>query len=212
MCVLFPYIVVRSPVACPCTFLYRLQSCSRIIPLDYIEEGTRDQTPRLYHTGTCNLDLHQVIATNIPVILDSIVVSIPACHAGDRGSIPRRGDNILQVQTLSSLFWMKIAYMNDFLATNSAAGCNLPHRLKTRCIGRESNPGRPRGRRAFYHWTTDANTLSRGPDFVVFWGTVRHIIDNLYSIPVFFLCNPWITMDLLSLYCDLCLFCINHYV
>ena len=25
------------------------------------------------------------------IILDSIVVSIPACHAGDRGSIPRRG-------------------------------------------------------------------------------------------------------------------------
>ena len=28
-------------------------------------------------------------------ILDSIVVSIPACHAGDRGSIPRRGGEIL---------------------------------------------------------------------------------------------------------------------
>ena len=26
--------------------------------------------------------------------LGSIVVSIPACHAGDRGSIPRRGDLI----------------------------------------------------------------------------------------------------------------------
>ena len=26
-----------------------------------------------------------------PAVLDSIVVSIPACHAGDRGSIPRRG-------------------------------------------------------------------------------------------------------------------------
>ena len=26
------------------------------------------------------------------IILVSIVVSIPACHAGDRGSIPRRGD------------------------------------------------------------------------------------------------------------------------
>ena len=25
-----------------------------------------------------------------------------------------------------------------------------------KCIGRESNPGRPRGRRAFHHWTTDA--------------------------------------------------------
>ena len=29
--------------------------------------------------------------------------------------------------------------------------------IKTNCIGRESNPGRPRGRRAFYHWTTDAH-------------------------------------------------------
>ena len=31
----------------------------------------------------------------IYVVLDSIVVSIPACHAGDRGSIPRRGGNVL---------------------------------------------------------------------------------------------------------------------
>ena len=30
-------------------------------------------------------------------VLDSIVVSIPACHAGDRGSIPRRGDYFLVV-------------------------------------------------------------------------------------------------------------------
>ena len=29
------------------------------------------------------------------VIRDSIVASIPACHAGDRGSIPRRGDTSL---------------------------------------------------------------------------------------------------------------------
>ncbi|CAL1276448.1 unnamed protein product, partial [Larinioides sclopetarius] len=27
-------------------------------------------------------------------VLGSIVVSIPACHAGDRGSIPRRGESI----------------------------------------------------------------------------------------------------------------------
>ncbi len=27
---------------------------------------------------------------------------------------------------------------------------------KDLCIVRESNPGRPRGRRAFYHWTNDA--------------------------------------------------------
>ena len=32
--------------------------------------------------------------TNLVSVLDSIVVSIPACHAGDRGLIPCRGDNI----------------------------------------------------------------------------------------------------------------------
>ena len=30
---------------------------------------------------------------SIVVSIGSIVVSIPACHAGDRGSIPRRGDS-----------------------------------------------------------------------------------------------------------------------
>ena len=29
----------------------------------------------------------------VAAVLVSIVVSIPACHAGDRGSIPRRGGN-----------------------------------------------------------------------------------------------------------------------
>ena len=35
-----------------------------------------------------------MLSSDTIVILDSIVVSIPACHAGDRGSIPRRGDNL----------------------------------------------------------------------------------------------------------------------
>ena len=33
----------------------------------------------------------QPFCNTISAVLDSIVVSIPACHAGDRGSIPRRG-------------------------------------------------------------------------------------------------------------------------
>ena len=54
---------------------------------------------RVYHTqiGTkqnTNYEFHQFEAT-IHQILDSIVVSIPACHAGDRGSIPRRGDFLI---------------------------------------------------------------------------------------------------------------------
>ena len=66
----------------------------------------------------------------IHVVLDSIVVSIPACHAGDRGSIPRRGGNVI--------------FCIDIIDIKM-------ERVKATCIGRESNPGRPRGRRAFYH-------------------------------------------------------------
>ncbi len=53
------------------------------------EEAVRSES-YLYISPKCTpwrkwfSDLNQV--------LDSIVVSIPACHAGDRGSIPRRGD------------------------------------------------------------------------------------------------------------------------
>ena len=35
----------------------------------------------------------------MPSILVTIVVSIPACHAGDRGSIPRRGVYLFTHQT-----------------------------------------------------------------------------------------------------------------
>ena len=36
------------------------------------------------------------------VIRDSIVASIPACHAGDRGSIPRRGGSIFYLPSTAS--------------------------------------------------------------------------------------------------------------
>ena len=35
------------------------------------------------------------------LILVSIVVSIPACHAGDRGSIPRRGECLFENKTFT---------------------------------------------------------------------------------------------------------------
>ena len=35
------------------------------------------------------------VTQSLSQFLVSIVVSIPACHAGDRGSIPRRGDSFL---------------------------------------------------------------------------------------------------------------------
>ena len=44
-------------------------------------------------------------------VLDSIVVSIPACHAGDQGSIPCRGVTFLTINdviTLTSHYFRSI--------------------------------------------------------------------------------------------------------
>ena len=47
-----------------------------------------------FHQPNRNVDLKLfiIIARRKRGFLGSIVVSIPACHAGDRGSIPRRGE------------------------------------------------------------------------------------------------------------------------
>ena len=44
------------------------------------------------------------------LVLGSIVVSIPACHAGDRGSIPRRGEIFF--------FHFEISFVSAFLIKN----------------------------------------------------------------------------------------------
>ena len=36
--------------------------------------------------------LYGILSRTVIQVLGSIVESIPACHAGDRGSIPRRGE------------------------------------------------------------------------------------------------------------------------
>ena len=53
-------------------------------------------------------------------ILDSLVVRIPACHAGGRGSIPRRGGKLFDTR-ITAEFVQKC------------------------CAARESNPGRKNG-------------------------------------------------------------------
>ena len=44
-------------------------------------------------------------------ILGSIVVSIPACHAGDRGSIPRRGGCFAYYR----FFWTYLKHLHFFI-------------------------------------------------------------------------------------------------
>ena len=46
-------------------------------------------------------------------VLVSIVVSIPACHAGDLGSIPRRGDVLyFSSEALKLWFLEQLTYIN----------------------------------------------------------------------------------------------------
>ena len=39
--------------------------------------------------------IYKIYECKFECLHDSIVVSIPACHAGDRGSIPRRGASFI---------------------------------------------------------------------------------------------------------------------
>ena len=51
-----------------------------------------------------------------------MVVSIPACHAGDRGSIPRRGDFLLYIKIC---FWMQ----KKFCPNNKHRRCSIWSRV-----------------------------------------------------------------------------------
>ena len=63
----------------------------------------------------------------IQAVLGSIVVSIPACHAGDRGSIPRQGE-------IFSFFW--------FLSEKAPKKCAS----RTRTYAHYSAPAKARNR------------------------------------------------------------------
>ena len=41
--------------------------------------------------------IYKIYECKFECLHDSIVVSIPACHAGDRGSIPRRGAFFIRI-------------------------------------------------------------------------------------------------------------------
>lgn len=53
------------------------------------------------------------------------------------------------------------------------------------CIVRESNPGRPRGRRAFYHWTNDAVIKMEGCLFLHLrlWSNWHFAVSHQWSYP-----------------------------
>ena len=64
----------------------------------------------MFHSTNMIIEMNQILwhyciidkmQLGLHQFLDSIVVSIPACHAGDRGSIPRRGDILSNLKKYS---------------------------------------------------------------------------------------------------------------
>ena len=68
-------------------------------------------------------------------VLGSIVVSIPACHAGDRGSIPRRGGNFLSSYKFKMFdkvfviwnFTTRLRFFFDIKLVCAAKHCQRPY-------------------------------------------------------------------------------------
>ena len=58
-------------------------------------------------------------------LLVSIVVSIPACHAGDRGSIPRRGANRFTLSSLVRSTVLPTVFTCAFMSSQIFSVCAL---------------------------------------------------------------------------------------
>ena len=95
-------------------------------------------------------------------IRDSIVASIPACHAGDRGSIPRRGKYtivILFVLFRNCPFWTLFTptskpnhtyeYLLYFMFLRLSKTTRIPRRLQVRVLTDENLRQSQRKNRAF---------------------------------------------------------------
>ena len=63
------------------------------------------------------------------VLLGSIVVSIPACHAGDRGSIPRRGGLFLRARPTRAGFGLGIGLGLVRVRISVRSDANLPYKI-----------------------------------------------------------------------------------
>ena len=57
-----------------------------------MQSGRPVTVPILLSAARSDIDDSESVIEHHYSIRDSIVASIPACHAGDRGSIPRRGE------------------------------------------------------------------------------------------------------------------------
>ena len=52
------------------------------------------------HAALESYCVHKIWISCLVPILDSLVVRIPACHAGGRGSIPRQGENFCHIHDM----------------------------------------------------------------------------------------------------------------
>ena len=73
-----------------------------------------DKVQSIVEYGGLNLFIvyNKINSQTFHLFLGSIVVSIPACHAGDRGSIPRRGGHFFSSFFSVQMFLIIVAFLD----------------------------------------------------------------------------------------------------
>lgn len=73
--------------------------------------------------------LYGILSETVIQVLGSIVVSIPACHAGDRGSIPRRG-GVFTILTTNSFTRIYSVSFENFQSSWSKKTIMLKYKVR----------------------------------------------------------------------------------
>ena len=94
------------------------------------------------------------------VVRGSIVVSIPACHAGDRGSIPRRG-----------AFFPFFSSFSQTVVDAGKCACSMVY-LWSNCTGMKTTATRG----------SEDNTLTGRPLYILFVFLSTHAATEFYPI------------------------------
>ncbi|KAI9581071.1 hypothetical protein GQX74_014454 [Glossina fuscipes] len=81
----------------------------------WMKKTSNEKRKRFYVVMLADKKINNHNCNKLYNILDSIVVSIPACHAGDRGSIPRRGVFTLLIASNFFKFEGHFGFNCDFL-------------------------------------------------------------------------------------------------
>ena len=135
-----------------------------ILDVDLNHLNGHEKEPKLIEQKSSSFD-----ADNF--LMQCVFYTLPTCHSLPTGGVAQMVERSLSMREVPGSIPGASTVLPSFL--------NIFKLAKKHCIVRESNPGRPRGRRAFYHWTNDA-TLSK-----LFLNTTQQNFGKCHRLKIF---------------------------